>query len=392
MPDPAAARVPGAPQAAPPARPPRDDRIDTLRGFALVWITCSHLKLFFSAPFWASFGFAGFGETFVFLSGLVTGMVYWRVAQHAPPRVVWSKALRRAGVIYASYLGLALFILGYVHLAHQLGSGDVPHGTGVVVENPTLALWAAPFFLYQPGYADILPMYAFFLAVTPPAVFAVQRGRADLCLALSVALWLAAQLGASHLLFAPITRRTGLELPSFDLLAWQLVFLTGLLFGIRRARGQALRLPDSRTFWALLVVAAVLLFFVRHGIFFPGIKRALWHLGRPQSLGPLRIVNFVVWALLVARVATVRPAWVQQPWLALLGRHSLQVFVFSSVAAYLVFPLARADGFVQLLAAVAVLASLTLPARLHQRYVATRAHRRRGLPRPGRAASASPAP
>jgi hypothetical protein len=362
-----------------PAGSGRDLRIDTVRGAALVTITYTHMGLFHSRHFWDTLGWAGFAETFVLLSGVVTGMVYGRLTLRAPARVLWSKALRRAGILYLSYLALALFIFGYVHLAHALGVVRPPWGTALLIEAPVLAAWTTPLFLYQPGYADIVPMYCLFLAAAPAAVLLAMGGHGAACLAASAALWLAVQLGLSHWLFAPISLRLGLELPAFDPLAWQLLFCAGLVLGTGRVRGRPLRLPDARAFWAAVAAVAVFLFLARRRILLDDVGAALEPFSDRQSLSALRIASFTVLALLVARVGTFRPTWLQQRWLARLGNHSLQVFVYSCGVAYLVYPLQGSPEVVQLLAAVTVLASLTLPAWLHERYQG-RSGRRHGSP------------
>jgi hypothetical protein len=59
----------------------RSKLIDFLRGLCLVVITIDHLP---HDPFekftWQTFGFVSAAEGFVFLSGLVSGIVYGRVA------------------------------------------------------------------------------------------------------------------------------------------------------------------------------------------------------------------------------------------------------------------------------------------------------------------------
>ena len=95
---------------------------------------------------------------------------------------------------------------------HDAGLEDVVFA--VVGPSPRVAAaWTTPLFLYQPGYSDIVPMYCLFLAAAPGAVLLSMRGHAGACLAASAGLWLAAQLGLSHTLFAPISIRLGLELP-----------------------------------------------------------------------------------------------------------------------------------------------------------------------------------
>ena len=52
--------------------------LDTLRGLLLILMTLTHLPTRLSAYSSQAFGFVSAAEGFVFLSGLVAGMVYWR--------------------------------------------------------------------------------------------------------------------------------------------------------------------------------------------------------------------------------------------------------------------------------------------------------------------------
>jgi hypothetical protein len=66
----------------------RDVRIDSLRVLALCVITLTHLK--FPALLWAwnALGHMSFAEVFVFISGLVSGIVYWKLQERTSNRAV----------------------------------------------------------------------------------------------------------------------------------------------------------------------------------------------------------------------------------------------------------------------------------------------------------------
>ena len=90
-------------------RPPaptagRDLRLDTLRGLMLVAIAVNHLntelRVFTDYPF----GFVSTAEGFVFLSGLVAGLVYARRSATRSQAELRQKARHRAGEIYFSHL------------------------------------------------------------------------------------------------------------------------------------------------------------------------------------------------------------------------------------------------------------------------------------------------
>src|SRR5580693_1644014 len=69
------------PGIAPPVDLKRSGLVDFLRGICLLLMTVDHLPLTLVRKFtWQTFGFFSAAEGFVFLSGLVSGLVYGRTA------------------------------------------------------------------------------------------------------------------------------------------------------------------------------------------------------------------------------------------------------------------------------------------------------------------------
>jgi hypothetical protein len=355
----------------------RDLRLDSIRGLALCSITLSHLNFDALRWTWNSLGHTSFAEVFVFVSGLVSGLVYWKMLARTSTREVRTRANARARLIYFTYLGLVVYIAIYVNAVQSLGVDFRPWGCFLLVEDPALAFTLAPFFIYQPGFSNILPMYCVFMLLVPIALPQIRRGRERLVIAASLGLWIAAQLGAFRALLQPFIDRFGLQPIYFDLFAWQLLFVVGLCLGARRAAGRPLRLPQSRVFAFSLVPPLLLSFAIRHQIFFDaGVAEAAAAVTHRHDLDALRLLNFAVIAYLVARVSQRHPAWFEWRWFAYLGQHSLQVFSFSVAAAYFGWSIVGDAGVAgQLLIATLVIASLTLPAWVHVRYRTRRAAR-----------------
>jgi peptidoglycan/LPS O-acetylase OafA/YrhL len=114
-------------------------------------------------------------------------------------------------------------------------------------------------------------------------------------------------------------------------------------------------------------------FAIRHEIFFDeSVAETVKDFAKRRHLRPLRLANFAALAYVTARLAASRPRWLEWRWLAYLGQHSLQVFAFSVATAYAGQSARGADDGVQVLTALGVVASLTLPAWVHARYRATR--------------------
>src|ERR1700693_5577126 len=106
------AQIPGPYQDTPGRGiPPRLDLkrsvlVDFLRGLCLLLMTADHLPLTLVRKFtWQTFGFFSAAEGFVFLSGLVSGLVYGRTAITEGVGAAAGRALRRAFTVYVTNAG-----------------------------------------------------------------------------------------------------------------------------------------------------------------------------------------------------------------------------------------------------------------------------------------------
>ena len=156
--------------------------IDFLRGLCLLVMTVDHLPATFIQKFtWRGFSAA---ECFVFLSGLVAGRVYGRIAVTRGSAVLRQYALRRAAILYLSNAVLmTLMIFAAMAELVTLGRGFYPDWS----------LWSKfMLFIASPMNADILRMYCIFLLLLPAVIWALMNDRLYYLLALSGGLWLAA--------------------------------------------------------------------------------------------------------------------------------------------------------------------------------------------------------
>jgi hypothetical protein len=361
----------------------RDLRIDTLRGLALLGMTVAHVHFSGMPRAFPIIGYVGPAEPFVVLSGLVAGMIYWRYSARASAAEVWRKGLGRTGFVYLNYVGLALGIVLLTLVYRSFDPSFLPYGMNLVAENPLRAALLVPVFLFQPGYADILPMYIFFVAITPLVVLSARAGRLGLCVALSAGLWLLAQLGTGDRLLEPVAARLGSRLGYFDVLGWQFVYVIGLVLGIRAARGDDPVVPRAPWFVGLALAIVVLCYFTAHGAFgLPQERYGLGWIEDRSSFGPLRVLNTGAWIVVLARLGSVHSPWFEWRWPAFLGAHSMIVFVYSCFLGYLITPLDAAPEPVKVAAVVLGLASLTIPAWLQQRWRLARAGALTAAPAP----------
>lgn len=375
--------------------------LDGLRGWCLVFMMVTHLHI--NGDFllgYAHFNqltFADSAQAFIFLSGLLVGLVgvkqYRRDGITPMTRRYWGRALE----LYGWHLGLLVAVMSLVWLVppswfawrdwlqHLLVAGDAYAGA-------TAAL------LYQPTYLDILPQYILYLLAAPLAIYMVAKGKSGFVLAGSIGLWLAVQLGLDAPLAAWLqegVRLSGQHVTlraAFNPLAWQLLFVTGIVLGGLLVRGEI----DSDRLFAprhslllqlvlgLLAVSVVLRLAIPYlSAADPVLAEGFLLFEDRQDLGLLRVGSFAALALLLTWLLAVAPTsrqpWLNvtgaaanrllgHPWFSMLGRHSLPVFAFHVLLVYLLRLVDMQLGGIPdpwySLLALAAIGSLGIPAAL----------------------------
>jgi hypothetical protein len=306
--------------------------IDAVRGLMLVWMVLTHLPTFLPTYTNQPFGFVSASEGFIFLSALFTGRIYFRLAQREGYPAMQSKMLLRTLRLYgyhALLLAFAFFVA--VPIAAR---GNRPQLHNLLdyyfAVGPKHAIPEALLLIYRPPLLDILPMYILFLLFTPLALTISRRVGWSSILAGSATLWFLAHLGlrqaehafVNYVLRIPIPLR---EMGSFDLWAWQFLWILGVWFGVRWAQGN---LPVEqwarRVFVPAAITCAVLLPFryavgrgIELGAFEPMFDK--WH------FGVVRLINFAAVAALLIRFQSILKPLAVRP-LVMLGQASLQVF------------------------------------------------------------------
>jgi hypothetical protein len=344
--------------------------VDFLRGLCLLVMTVDHLPETVMQKFtWEGFGFFSAAECFVFLSGLVAGRVYGRIAVTRGFKVLRQCALRRAALLYLTNAVLMTFLI----LAAR--AELVTLGRGFY---PAWSLWGKfMLFIASPINADILRMYCIFVLLLPAVIWALMHDRIYSLMAISGGLWLAASLGYG---MTALPEGTGY----FDLMSWQLLFVAGIYFGSPRVPN--LKSLGTSSFWTAVCLAVVSMFFVvRHWHLLTGQEAPLYfewlfHWKRTLPLGCL--LDFVAFSAVVYRFRrpiTAMAGTAPGKAITFLGQHSLQVFVWSIAATMLASGVENrwiepAPGYYPLLATGLILASCFVPAWLHAQWRA-RNHR-----------------
>jgi len=339
------APVPVAPATRP--RSTRDPRLDVLRGAALVTIFINHVPgNFYESLTIRNWGFSDAAEAFVLMSGVSAGIAYGPAFR--PGGDVWAGLARVWGRAWTLYLVHLLVTLAAFAIAAALALWtQTPgllwiDGIDALFRQPLQTLAAIPLLIHQLGYANILPLYMVLLFAAPGLLWLGWRWP-GLLLAGSLALWL---LSGELRLNVPTWPVSGGW--QFSPSSWQILFLLGLLTGIRMREGRRF-VPQSR--WLVIACGAFLVLALVWRTVPPvgdAMNHALWWLdqhGLPWTLtahhkvwetAP-RLLHALALAYLLSAIPAVRRLCalrVMAPF-ALLGRHSLPVFALGSVIAFL---------------------------------------------------------
>jgi hypothetical protein len=322
-------------------RAQRDAALDLLRGYFLVVMVVDHLHSFPSlfepltgrGHMWASAA-----EGFFAISGCLVGLLRGGEVRGGRIAEVTSKLVRRAALLYLWSVSLTL---AYT-LAGRL-MANPPTVTLEISGDPPLRLLVRALCLrYTYGFADMLPIYALFLALAPLALLLLSGGFTTLVLATSLAFW------AGGLLMPLPLRFTGTPFPE---MSWQVCFFPALVVGYHAAevREHWTGLSErTRTLVVLGLCSAALAF--GYLSWLDRYRDALWpdhatllhFLFGKTRVGPGRIVVASVWLLaLYVAVKAFEPAFLRAVgWLLIpLGRNSLQVYILHSAAAFFLFNL-----------------------------------------------------
>jgi len=282
----------------------------------------SQLRLFTDQPI----GFFTTAEGFVFVSAFLAGMLFRRRMEESGFAAARSATVGRAWRIYRAHLLTVsfAFVIGSFFLSEFSGVGNL---LDQYLRNPAAALVGSALLLFRPPLMDILPMYIWFSLLTPLAFLAAKRWGWKAVIYTSLAVWLISQTRVRDLLVTASRGIPYVELGPFDILAWQLLWISGLFFGQRFQGGAVVtHLPSSLQRVLLALVIAFLGW--RWGSIYLGadLTNQTWLLDK-WHLGPLRLINFFATGWLISKLlkrfecrqAPLRP-------LALIGRHMLPVF------------------------------------------------------------------
>lgn len=380
----------------------RFDIIDGMRGYFLVFMLLNHL-IFAGGYFLVKINhnqlaFVEDAQGFVFLSGLLIGMVYARKMVKNGYDKARSAIYSRAAELYRYAMGIVFAVL-VAKMILPAGHATWFNWVGDTHFDDPLRLGAIVTFLFQPTFMDILPQYIIYMLFAPMLIKLVLDGKWHYVIAGSLVLWMTAQLGLNQIVTVPVDSMIkgddgqGIR-ASFNLLGWQIVFYSGLVLGTLTATGKIdwNRILSPRNTFIPKVALVIVLFFLplrlmtAYGVLPGHLMGKFASMEIRADFGPVYLLNFAALGLLVTwllvagpehKYPVVRKAAGALTWLfslrylRLLGRHSLYVYVWHVAIVYFVYYF---DGrtpelgeLTKTAIAVVSLALLSLPALWRER-------------------------
>jgi hypothetical protein len=377
--------------------------LDGLRGYFLVFMLLNHLSFqnsyFLVKLNVGELSFVQDAPGFVFLSGLLIGMVYTgRMAKRGlmpAGAIMWRRALE----LFVYAVACLAIVLVLARLIPHTRDAWKPWLEDLVGGGPAFKT-AALAMLYQPTYMDILPQYIVYLIAAPPLLWLCVRGKWHWVAITSALLWFSVQIGL-HLPLAESINgwlddmKDGLGMRvTFNMLAWQLVFMGGMVLGTLTVQGAIdwRAVFDPRRSWLMSAALAVVMFFLAIKLSWSAgllpsemLARFGEYDNRPE-FSAIYLLNFIAMAYLVGWLIVAGPRSANRVargaglflgglfrlrFLRLLGRHSLQVYAWHVVVVYVLAAYDRHDGPLdevsKNLLAVAAVAALALPAIWRER-------------------------
>jgi hypothetical protein len=358
-------------------RPPRDLRLDLLRGIGQWMVFLDHIP--YDVVGWLTirnYGFCDATEFFVFISGYCAGYIYGPVIRSGGFLNAAKRLLRRTWQLYIAQIFLILvFIAQISRTARRFDNPMYKDQFNVTqfLQHPDVLIGQALMLKYKPVNLDVLPLFIALMLASPVILWGLVR-RPN---------WVF--LGSAVLYV--VARWFDWNLPSFpggtwyfNPFAWQLMFV----FGAWCALGGNIKLQSiihSRVVMVLAVAWLVFAFVFVMTWHVPGwarfvpqwLSHAIYPIDK-TDMDPVRVLDFLALLILVARYLPRDSAKFSSKLLRpfiLCGQHSLPIFclgVLLSFAAHWILVQIAGGVLAQVLVSCAGIVLLVAAAWLMGRY------------------------
>ena len=307
--------------------------VDAIRGAMLVLMAVNHIPSEVQRVTNHPFGFVSAAEGFVFMSGLMSGWVYSKRYYRDGVAVMKDAALRRGLAVYLYHIISLAAVLGTITLlAHAFGVFPLA-ASDSMLDHPWTMMLAALVFLQQPALFDILPMYCVFLVTLPFVLTACAKGHRSWVLFGSFLIWLFANVFSPQQPFV----HWPVDMGSFNLLAWQFIFVLGAVCGQAWTAGERIVPKVTALTVTIALVPGIYFFLLRHAYVKPPVSGAwLDWMTNKNNVAPFRLLDSLAHYYLIYALVSKFPQWFSWSSLALLGRNSIFVFSVHVAVAYFI--------------------------------------------------------
>ncbi len=334
----------------------RDLRIDFFKGLALLSIIANHINLFTQewylklAMNWVYPGLSDAAELFVFLSGYVFGLVYFKYMKKNGFTKMLIKSINRSKELYIINI-LTFYILigalGAFKVYFPENFPDFYHpSVDTFFKDPFSAIAWGGLMIYQMPLFGILPLYVILILMAPFFLKMIEKNPL-LALAVSFILYVIANL-FNNFNF-PNYPFSANNHWGFNPFAWQLIFVLGMTISVSIYKN-VIKIPKSKPIFYMVVFILLVSLIPRAGFIFSklGLLDSYWiesigmniPFAGKQNLEPIRLIHFFslvyfVWFIFPLghkffSIKLVKP-------IILCGQNSLNVFVFGLVITYVAY-------------------------------------------------------
>jgi hypothetical protein len=313
----------------------RDTRIDVFRALALLTIFINHVPgTIYEHLTHKNLGFSDSAEAFVLISGIAVGLAYGSKFEAGTRLLMTLKAWRRAATLYCTHIlmtvaTLTIFCAAGIYLKRPDLMSFI--NIGPLMDQPARALIGLATMGHQLGYNNILSMYAVLMLMLPLFLMLASISLSA-TVVLSGMLWLVAGV---YQIAPPNYPTDGVWF--LNPLSWQFLFVIGIVgtMHVRRAGAIAFNKYLFGLSAAYILIALVWVRWPLWGVdtslgmpmVVTGFDKTFLSLTRLAHVLALAYIIVTIPALSnLARTAPSHP-------LAILGKHSLPVFVAGTILA-----------------------------------------------------------
>jgi hypothetical protein len=205
---------------------PRDLRLDWLRGYATMAMVIDHLgsSSYLHVITGGNAFFVSAAEAFVFISGMIVGLVYGDTLRHEGYGPAARKALLRAWTLYKLTVVLTIGFIFFVV------SDNLPWASWLDPADPLEYVLGIVTLRRTFVFVDIPLMYTLLMLLAPLGLYFLRGKHGWLVLGASWVIWFAYQLSPIQQSIPTVIQGNWI----FKLPAWQLLFFNAMVIGYNR--------------------------------------------------------------------------------------------------------------------------------------------------------------